>query len=110
MKKKLTGKIMLGVAAVLLIVGIVFCTLGFSKKNDYFFFNESSPLNKNAYVGGDAYNYIINGTYFTGYCALGGSLFVCSAVLSGFGLYFVFREDSEKDSPNNKANQSLPPL
>ena len=28
----------------------------------------------NAYVGGDAYNYIINACYFTGYVSLGGCL------------------------------------
>ena len=38
--------------------------------------------NVNAYVGGDAYNYIINGTYFTGFavcsigCAVIGSIFL----------------------------------
>lgn len=56
----------------------------------------------------DVFNFIINGTYFTGYCALGGILFVCSAVLGGFGLYFLFRDESETAPRNN--NQSLPPL
>lgn len=30
-----------------------------------------SSLDKNTYVGGDAYNYIINGNYFTGFSVLG---------------------------------------
>ena len=34
----------------------------------------SSSLNVNAYVGGDAYNYIINGTYATTFCALAAAL------------------------------------
>ena len=32
----------------------------------------------NAYVGGDAYNYIINGTYATAYFVLAGSSFIGS--------------------------------
>ena len=34
----------------------------------------SSSLNVNAYVGGDGYNYIINGTYATTFCALAAAL------------------------------------
>ncbi|WGE69885.1 hypothetical protein NYR78_03020 [Actinobacillus equuli subsp. haemolyticus] len=33
--------------------------------------SDLSSLKKNAYVGGDAYNYIINGTYSTTYCVIG---------------------------------------
>ena len=33
-----------------------------------------SSLNVNAYVGGDGYNYIINGTYATTFCALAAAL------------------------------------
>ena len=92
----------------MLIIGIVFCILGFNKKNVYYYADEYSMYNKNAYVDMDVFNFIINGTYFTGYCALGGTLFVCSAVLGGFGLYFLFRDESETAPRNN--NQSLPPL
>lgn len=44
--------------------------------------SDYSSLNKNAYVGGDAYNYIINAGYFSGYMAA-GSGFLISAVLCG---------------------------
>mgnify|MGYP006867356079 FL=1 len=33
-----------------------------------------SSLNVNAYVGGDGYNYIINGTYATTFCVLAAAL------------------------------------
>lgn len=64
--------------AVFLMLGIFFCFKGFDCKNNYYNSEYSSSLNKNAYVGGDAYNYIINGTYFTGYLTLGGSSLICS--------------------------------
>ena len=44
-------------------------------------------------MGGDAYNYIINGTYFTGYCALAGCMFVVSAVCGTSGLKFLFCDE-----------------
>ncbi len=37
--------------------------------------------NVNAYVGGDAYNYIINGTYFAGFMALTGTMYLCATGL-----------------------------
>lgn len=58
-----------------LVCGIVFMRQGFDKKNNYYNSENYTILNENAYVGGDAYNYIINGTYFTGYVVLAGSMF-----------------------------------
>ena len=46
-------------------------------------------LSKNAYVGGDAYNYIINANYFTGYICLGGTLYICSTILICMGMLLV---------------------
>ncbi|NLE03996.1 MAG: hypothetical protein GX638_04210 [Crenarchaeota archaeon] len=71
------------------IVGTVFCglqakeyiELGFNKYEVYVntdsFFGQ-----KNSYVGGDAYNYIINGTYFTAFSVLG--------VAFGLGAFISF--------------------
>lgn len=50
-------------------------------KNEYYNSEDYSILNKNAYVGGDAYNYIINGTYFTGYAVIGAGCMICSVVM-----------------------------
>lgn len=56
-------------------------------KNDYYNSEDYPSLNRNAYVGGDAYNYIINGTYFTGYVTiasdlvLGGIMFLCGVAI-----------------------------
>lgn len=38
---------------------------GYSDMSDYIYDDEGE--NHNAYVGGDAYNYIINGNYSTGF-------------------------------------------
>lgn len=49
--------------------GIMFYK-GHDKMTNYYN-SEYDILNHNAYVGGDAYNYIINGTYATSYFVLG---------------------------------------
>lgn len=71
---------------VVAIIGIIFVCVGFYKKGVY---EEPSNRNafegKNCYVGGDAYNYIINGNYFAGYSALGGSLIIVGGVLFAAG-------------------------
>lgn len=72
-------KILLRILSVIfLLVSLYFGFTGFDKKNIYF---NSEYSNMNAYVGGDAYNYIINGTYFTGYLVISGSSLICSTVL-----------------------------
>lgn len=57
---------------ILLLLGLSLIGKGFILKNTYNY--------ENKYVGGDAYNYIINGSYFSGYCALGGTLLICSTL------------------------------
>ncbi len=68
------------VSAILLIMGIVCLCKAFDLKNNYHMSSSYPTLNKHVYVGGDAYNYIINANYFTGYIVLGSSLFICSAI------------------------------
>ena len=73
---------------ILIIISIIFIVLGiicigkaFDLKNNYYMSSSYSTLNKHVYVGGDAYNYIINANYFTGYIALGSACFICSTLL-----------------------------
>lgn len=81
-KRKNLLKIVLIIAAVILIVqGVSFVKQAFDYKDNYYQSENFPSLNKHVYVGGDAYNYIINANYFTGYIVLGGSLFICGAVL-----------------------------
>lgn len=55
---------------------ISFCVSGFmvhkgyDKITNYYNSDTYSSLNTNSYVGGDAYNYIINSNYATGYYVL----------------------------------------
>ena len=42
--------------------------------------SDFSVLNENAYVGGDAYNYIINGTYATTFSIIGMGCFIISII------------------------------
>ena len=60
-------------SCILLLVSAVCFWKGFDYKNNYYQNEHYSSLDKYAYVGGDAYNYIINGTYFTGFMVLGSS-------------------------------------
>lgn len=67
-------------ALVCFIVSGVFFQKGYSVKNNYYN-SDYSSINKNAYVGGDAYNYIINGTYFTGYSVIASAVLLCGMIL-----------------------------
>lgn len=68
------------VSAILLIGSIVSIGVGFDKYLNYYNSENYYYLNKNAYVGGDAYNYIINAGYFTAFVTLGGSMLITSAI------------------------------
>lgn len=61
------------IAAILIVISISCINKGFDCKDNYYNSDKYAILNQNAYVGGDAYNFIINGTYFTGYSVLGGA-------------------------------------
>lgn len=80
MNKK-SNKLFLVLAIVLLIISLKCLFDGFNYKNEYINSEDYPSMNVNAYVGGDAYNYIINGTYFTGYMVLGGSSGIASVLL-----------------------------
>lgn len=89
-------------AIILLIASIVFCSIGFYKKDVY---DGDGYFSPNAYVGGDAYNYIINGTYFAGYCVLGGCAFISSILSYGISQFFVAKEYEEKHKDEQQARE-----
>lgn len=74
-------------AGVSYFISLIFIGMGFHKM--YAYKNPTSKILKsvNAYVGGDAYNYIINANYATAFfilaifCAIIGMTFVISAIL-----------------------------
>lgn len=59
-------------------LGVIFWGIGFYKYLSYDSGEYSDSIN--AYVGGDAYNYIINGTYFTAFSVIGG-VFILGAFI-----------------------------
>lgn len=79
----------------------VFIYMGFHKM--FVYENPESFLEEsvNAYVGGDAYNYIINGNYATGFFVL-SLLFV---VLGSFLIYFDYIRKRDKAALNTKTSE-----
>ena len=76
MKKKIFRVI----AGIFIIMALYFFSEGFDKKDNYNYDENYSILNKNAYVGADAYNFIINGTYFTGYLVIGSAMMISGMI------------------------------
>lgn len=76
-------------------LGCSFFTLykGIDKMTNYYNSENYPDLNKNAYVGGDAYNYIINGNYATAFFVL-TTMFVLTAI----GLMILHYVSAEKTS------------
>lgn len=72
----------------------VFAYLGYDKLTNYYSSENFSSLNQNAYVGGDAYNYIINGTYFSGFMAICAGCLIAATILFCFARYLGIK-DSE---------------
>lgn len=97
MKEK-TSNLFIVFAIFLTIFGIIFLGIGFHKILVYENSDYSWGEHKNSYVGGDAYNYIINGTYFSGYCAISGALFVCVNINVIYGL--KLKMESQQNQPN----------
>lgn len=78
---------------VMFIIGSFFLYKGYDVKSNYR--NLEYSL-ENAYVGGDAYNYIINGTYFTAYSVIGaGSYISASIFFTGFLLIMNIKETEQ---------------
>ncbi|MDF2649547.1 MAG: hypothetical protein K0Q73_5352 [Paenibacillus sp.] len=64
---------------------------GFDKKLHYYSNEKFPELNQNVYVGGDAYNYIINSNYFTAFGLLGCAAILCATMLFCTALYLLFK-------------------
>lgn len=105
--KKTIGIVLAIVFAVSLLLGLSSLFSAYDKKNNYYNSESLSSLDENAYVGGDAYNFIINGTYFTGYMVQGMGFLIISA-MSGLGaLRFILDAEGE---PKAKEAEELPAI
>lgn len=84
------------------IVSCVFLFKGYDKITNYANFESSVLDSVNVYVGGDAYNYIINANYATGYFVL-ATLFV----IIGIGLIIIGIQVDNYIINKDKATQKL---
>lgn len=58
---------------------------GIDKIEGYYMASEYSELNKYVYVGGDAYNYIINSNLLTAFFVLSAAFFIAGTLLIATG-------------------------
>ena len=65
-------------------ISLIFICIGFDKLLRYKNGDVYPYELHNAYVGGDAYNYIINGNYATGFFVLSGSFLITGTLFCGF--------------------------
>lgn len=91
--KKNAIKILIVLSLCMVLVGSVFLYKGYDVKNNYF---NSDTYGENAYVGGDAYNFIINGTYFTAYSVMGMGSYIIAAIFFT-GAILAINDDKEGD-------------
>lgn len=87
--KKL-GVFLIVLSLVALGFSIYFGSEAHDKYNNYYN-SEYALITTNAYVGGDAYNYIINGTYFTAFSVLAGFSGFLGVSLLVFGVYLLIK-------------------
>ena len=82
---KTVGIFLIVLSCVAFVACGLFVDTSFDKYEHYYNFSWGS---KNAYVGGDAYNYIINGTYFTAFavyaaaCGIAGFIMLVGGILT----------------------------
>lgn len=69
--------------------------------------SEYTSFSQNAYVGGDAYNYIINGTYATTFCVAGMGCMIIAILSFIGGCYFAVFCNDGKETRNQGNLPSL---
>lgn len=97
--------VLIAVAAIAFVLGVSNLATANDKINNYYNSENYPSLNENAYVGGDAYNYIINGTYFTGYAVQGMGYLIISTICGASALH-LFVSAKTKASRNGKVVDS----
>lgn len=105
-------KVLRVVAVLLFIVAGIMLYKGYDKMTNYTNSDSYYVKNHNAYVGGDAYNYIINGTYSTAFFVLGAgsaiSAFICIGISMIIGT--LEKKTSDKVQLETVSSNELPPL
>lgn len=84
MEVRKPAKFLLIIAILFYLLSAVMLYKGYDKMTNYSNSEYSFMTTHNAYVGGDAYNYIINGNYATGFFVLSGSFLITGTLFCGF--------------------------
>ena len=84
MEVRKPAKFLLVIAILFYLLSAVMLYKGYDKMTNYSNPEYSFMTTHNAYVGGDAYNYIINGNYATGFFVLSGSFLITGTLFCGF--------------------------
>lgn len=109
MERMFVKKVLLVIAIVFYLISGIMLYKGYDKMTNYYNSEYSTLHNVNAYVGGDAYNYIINGNYASGFFILSmgfmiaGTIFMCSGIRIGFIRDSVIQQN---EAPNTIQGQS----
>lgn len=71
------------------LAALVFMAIGYDKYANYDNYEDGllSDMSVNAYVGGDAYNFIINGTYMTAFFALAVAFYLAGTLFFLAGVF-----------------------
>lgn len=89
--KKWARKKLFVVAVIFYLVSAIMLFKGYDKMTNYQ--NSDYPsINVNAYVGGDAYNYIINGTYATAFFVLSAGFMITGTIFLSSGLFIGIKK------------------
>lgn len=82
---------------------------GFDKMNHY---NGPEEIGEyvNVYVGGDAYNYIINGTHATAYYVQGVGFFISGTIILGTKFIISYMDANNTKRTNKDEGDELPDI
>lgn len=82
---------------------------GYDKMTNYYNSDIYFSHNENAYVGGDAYNYIINGTYATGFFVLSMGFLLSGIICSATTVILNNSADKEGISDQTGRDYQITP-
>lgn len=83
---------------------------GYDKMTNYYNSESYPRLNTNAYVGGDAYNYIINGNYATGFYVLSMGTLIAGVICLGARAIIGVIPDYKPVKERKELSDDLPEL
>jgi|GEM_PF-5671461 len=93
-------------SALLYVVSVIFIFFGFDKIHNYENPEDTFADPVNAYVGGDAYNYIINANYAAAYFTLATLFAVVATLLIVAGLIHALKQEHHSQEHHTKGEEA----